>query len=178
MDNRTFHTQLVQWQKLPGDIEEQEYFMSVYPAPLDAKLTALSTLYLEGSRQQQVQLRHFFASNECSAAPLRSRYARFDNALIYMRRAARCIKSTAESARLRQALAAATYTEGQVDTHDLLVSLAFLYYTATRAGIDPVPAFDEAAAIAEPQAQEALRAFLHCEAATARRIVQHYEGTC
>lgn len=173
-----FQIQLVQWPMMPGDIEAQDYFMSVYPAPLDAKLTALSTLYLAGSPQQQAQLRQFFASGRCSACPLQSAYARFDNALIYMRRITRCIRTIADDPLVRLGLAAAAYTEGGVDQHDLLVSLAFLYHAAMRAGIDPVPAFDAIAVTAGPQAQQALRAFLHCEASTATRIVQHYEGTC
>jgi hypothetical protein len=176
MENTTFHQHLVHWATMPGDIEEHQYFMSIYPAPLDTKLSTLSTLYLEGNPQQQAELRQFFASHKCSTFP--SAYARFDNALIYMRRISRCIRTLADSSFLRLGLAAAAYTEGQVDSHDLLVSLAFLYHTATRAGIDPIPSFGTVAVTAGPQAQKALQAFLHCEASTARRIVQHYEGTC
>ncbi|HLH60563.1 MAG TPA: hypothetical protein VKV20_02675 [Ktedonobacteraceae bacterium] len=178
MDSSSFQTQLVQWPMMPGDIEAQDYFMSIYPAPLDVKLTALSMLYLAGSPRQQAQLRQFFASSKCSDCPLQSAYARFDNALIYMRRIGRCIRTITDDSLLRFGLAAAAYTEGRVDRHDLLVSLAFLYHAAIRAGIDPVPAFDAIAATAGPQAQQALRAFLHCEASTVTRIVQHYEGTC
>lgn len=178
MDSSSFQTQLVQWPMMPGDIEAQDYFMSIYPAPLDVKLTALSTLYLAGSPQQQARLRQFFASDGCSVCPLQSAYARFDNALIYMRRIARCIRTAADDSLVRPGLAAAAYIEGKVDQHDLLVSLAFLYHAATRAGIDPVPAFDAVSVTAGPRAQQALRAFLHCEASTATRIVRHYEGTC
>lgn len=178
MDRRDFHTSLDQWSKMPGDLEEKEYFMSVYPAPLDVKFTTLSMLYLESGAQQKKAVTQFFASGSCADASSHSAYGRFDNALIYMRRIARCVRTTADGLPLRLGLAAAAYTEGQVDGHDLLVSLAFLYYAAARAGIDPVPYFNVVAVTAGPQAGEALRAFLHCEAATARRIVQHYEGTC
>ena len=178
MDNRTFQTRLAQWPTMPGDIEGKEYFMSVYPAPLDTKFHALSALYLEGSPHQQMQLTQFFTSGGCAVVPQQSSYARFDNALIYMRRVSRCIETVAHSSFLHLGLAAAAYTEGRVDSHDLLVSLAFLYHAATRAGINPVPAFDAVAATAGARAQEALRAFLYCEAWTPRRMVQHYEGTC
>src|SRR5947209_4899118 len=175
MDSIDFHTRLVQWSTMPGDLEEKEYFMSVYPAPLDVKFTTLSMLYLEGNAQQQKEVTQFFASDRCSVVPSHSAYGRFDNTLIYMRRIARCIRTAADGLPLRLGLAAAAYTEGQVETHDLLVSLAFLYHTAVRAGIDPVPSFESVAVTAGPQAHEALGAFLHCEAVTARRIVHHYE---
>lgn len=177
-ETAAFQAHLLAWAKMPGDIEDQSYFMNLYPAPLDTKLTALSELYMEGNPKQQEQLRQFFASDQCSVVPLQLSYARFDNALIYMRRISRCIRTTADEALLRSGLAAAAYIEGRVDAHDLLVSLAFLYHTATRAGIDPVPAFSALAESAGPQAQQSLRAFHYCDASTARRIVQHYEGTC
>jgi hypothetical protein len=178
MENKNFHQHLVQWNRMPGDLEEQEYFMSVYPAPLDAKFHALSALYLEGSPQQQRDLTDFFASGTAANAVDGSAYARFDNAIIYMRRVARCLESAADSSLLRLGLAAATWTEGRVSNHDLLISLAFLYHAAARVGMDPAPHFATIAATARPQSQEALHAFLHCDVVTVRRMVQHYEGTC
>ncbi len=178
MDNQTFHLRLAQWTAMPGDIEEKAYFMRAYPDPLDTKFHALSALYLEGNPQQQTQLKHFFASDECSITPLLSLYARFDNAVIYMRRVSRSMRTATDGALLRQGLAAAAYTDGHVDPHDLLVSLAFLYSAATRVGLDPVPTFNDVAATAGLQAREALRSFISCDASTPQRIVQHYEGTC
>ena len=178
MENQTFHLRLAQWDIMAGDLEEQEYFMSVYPAPQDEKFHALSVLYLESDSQQQRDLTNFFASGLAAVAFSCTAAARFDNAIIYMRRVARCIRSAADSSLLRLGLAAAAWTEGRVESHDLLISLAFLYHAATRAGIDPVAHFDTIAGAAGPQSQAALRAFLHCDVATVRRMVGHYEGTC
>jgi hypothetical protein len=177
MEDRTFYRHLIHWDVMPGELEEKEYFMSVYPAPLDAKFHALSALYLQGSQQQRMSLIDCFATGTAISFP-HSTHARFDNVIIYMRRIARCLSSAADSFLLRLGLTAAALTENQVESHDLLVSLAFLYHAASRAGIDPVPEFDRIAAIASPQVQEALRAFLHCDVSTVRRMVQHYEGTC
>jgi hypothetical protein len=178
MESKTFYQRLVQWKMMPGDLEEKEYYMSVYPASLDAKFHALSTLYLEGSPLQQWDLLNLFAAGTSAVSPSHAACARFDNAIIYMRRVARCIRSIADGPLLRLGLAAAALTEGRVDSHDLLISLAFLYHTAARVGINPAPHFATIAATARPQSQEALRAFLHCDVATVRRMVQHYEGTC
>jgi hypothetical protein len=178
MENKTFHQHLVQWNMMPGDLEEQEYFMNVYPAPLDAKFHALSALYLEGSPQQQRDLTDFFASGTAANAADGLASARFDNAIIYMRRVARCLGSVSDSSLLRLGLAAAAWTERRTGNHDLLISLAFLYHAAARSGIDPVPYFDTIASTAGPQSQAALQAFLHCDVTTVRRMVQHYEGTC
>jgi hypothetical protein len=178
MERKTFYLRLGQWDMMPGDLEGREYFMSVYPASLDAKFHALSALYLEGSLQQQWDLPNFFAAGTAAVSPSHSACARFDNAIIYMRRVARCITSVADGSLLRLGLVAAALTESRVDSHDLLISLAFLYHAAARAGIDPAPHFATIAATARPQSQEALRAFLHCDVSTVRRMVQHYEGTC
>ena len=177
MEDKTFCQRLTHWDMMPGELEEKEYFMSVYPAPLDAKFHALSALYLLGSQEQRRNLIDCFATGTAISFPY-STHARFDNVIIYMRRVARCLRSAADSFLLRLGLAAAALTENRVESHDLLVSLAFLYCSALRAGIDPVPEFDRIAAIASPQVQEALRAFLRCDLSTVRRMVQHYEGTC
>jgi hypothetical protein len=197
MEDETFCQRLIHWDVMPGELEEHEYFMSLYPAPLDAKFHALSALYLLGSQEQRRSLIDCFANNTDDSAvsstfdsvvnsPIsgtalsfpHSTYTRFDNVIIYMRRVARSLRSTTDSFLLRLGLAAATLTENRVESHDLLVSLAFLYYSASRAGIDPVPEFGRIAAIASPQIQEALQAFLHSDLATVKRMVQHYEGTC
>ncbi len=178
MQEEIFHQLLAQWRQMPGDLEEREYFMSVYPAPLDAKFHVLSALYLESSSQQQQLLIDCFIHSTAPTPSPGSGNAHCDNAIIYMRRIARSVRSAADGDLLRLGVAAAAWTEGRADSHDLLVSLAFLYHAAARAGIDPLPCFEDIATLAGEQTQEALRAFLHCEASTVRRMVQHYEGTC
>ena len=178
MNNHTLHLHLTQWLELPGDLADPTYFMTPYPAPLDTKFHALSTLYLEIDPPQQQYLTNFFAHNITPTPSSETTNTRFDNAIIYMRRAARCIMSAPDESLLRLGLAAAAWTEGQVDNHDLLISLAFLYHAATRAGINPAPHFEVIAAIAGSQGQTTLRAFLHCDVKTVRRMVRHYEGTC
>lgn len=48
---------------------------------------------------------------------------------------------------LHRGLAAASILDGRLDLHDTQVNLGYLYRAAARAGLDPVPAFREVAAL-------------------------------
>jgi hypothetical protein len=97
----------------------------------------------EESPRTHVRVTDWIASRERGRNDL-------SNLILYMRRVASSITSEAGSSYLRQALAAAAILQEREDDRDIIVSLAFLHYGATRAGINPEPFFREVARLARP----------------------------
>lgn len=65
----------------------------------------------------------------------------------YIARAADQISSGGDTKWLQLGLAAASMLDGRLDLHDTQVNLGYLYRAAARAGIDPLPAFRDVAAL-------------------------------
>jgi hypothetical protein len=82
--------------------------------------------------------------------------------------------SSGDASRLRLGLVAATILQEREDYRDIVVSLAFLHHAARRAGIDPDPSFREVAALARPETEEFMRAFLERGEVDIEKLVETF----
>jgi hypothetical protein len=82
--------------------------------------------------------------------------------------------SSGDASRLRLGLVAAAILQEREDYRDIVVSLAFLHHAARRAGIDPDPSFREVAALASPETEEFMRAFLERDEADIEKMVETF----
>ena len=96
------------------------------------------------------------------------------NMTFYMRRVASSIKSSEDTWRLSLGLAAAAILQEREDFRDIIVSLAFLYHAATRAGIDPEPHFLEVASLARPETRQFIERFLERDGADIQHMVETF----
>jgi len=177
MDDSAFLARLAGWESMPGSIEDEAYFSSAFPGPLDAKFDALCALHLEASADQRAFLIDLFASQKSTLARPYLAYLRFDNLILgYMRRITRRITAPGDTTPLRLGLAAAAIVQEHPDYRDVIISLAFLHYAATRAGIDPRPHFEAVAALARPETGSFLLNFLTRSPAGIQHMVQELGG--
>lgn len=177
MDEVRFQKQLIAWQALPGQSDDESYLLHAYPSPLDAKFDALCRLYLEAEIPQREQLRRYFVSASGSDIERSVLAARADNLLSYIRRLARRLPLGGESAQVRWGVAAVALSAACADERDVLEASAWLKHAAMQAGIDLAPVLEAHAATSPPQAQRILTALRTSDAATIERIVRYHEGT-
>ncbi len=179
-----FEVRLIGCLEMPGEGDPYPHDADPYPAdPRDARFDALCTLYLEADEAQRAQIPALLAIEGNTQAYARiadwvasRERARNDlsNLIFYMRRVASSIMSSGDAARLRLGLAAAAILQEREDYRDIVVSLAFLHHAARRAGIDPDPSFREVAALARPETEEFMRAFLERDEADIEKMVETF----
>ena len=184
MNDNEFDTQLIEWLDMPGEgANPSEYYANSYPGPLDARFDALCALYLKADEQQRAQIPAMFAREESPRAYVRltdwiasRKRVRNDlsNLILYMRRVASSITSEDDISHLRQGLAAAAILQEREDYRDIIVSLAFLHYGATRAGINPEPFFREVASLARPETEQFIHGFLGRDEADIEQMVEDF----
>ena len=152
-----------------GEGEPYPHHANPYPEDVrDARFDALCALYLQAEQKQRVQIPAILAREESTRAyariaDWRTSRARsrtdLSNMVFYMRRVASSI-GPGDARRLKLGLAAAAILQEREDCRDIIVSLAFLHHAATRAGIDPEPAFLEVAGLARPVTRKFMEGFL------------------
>jgi hypothetical protein len=76
--------------------------------------------------------------------------ALFNAVWSYVEQAPELIRSAADGRRLELALAAISIDDGRVDLEQCQAALGRLYVAASRAGLDPKPGFQAAAAVSNP----------------------------
>jgi hypothetical protein len=182
MSDDGFEARLIEWIDMSGEGDPYPYYTNPYPAdPRDARFNALCALYLEGDEVQRAQIPALFAREESTRAyasiadwTVSRERARNDlsNLILYMRRVASSIRSSADTSRLRLGLAAAAILQEREDYRDIIVSLAFLHHAARRAGIDPGPFFRDVARLARPETEGFIRKFLEREEADIEQMVE------
>jgi|GEM_PF-5774445 len=177
MESERFQRRLAICQAMPGNSEDTSYLACNYPSPLDAKLDALCSLYLEASATQQETLAGLFTCEMSTAAEQLAINANIDNLLSYIRRVARRIKAVEDCALAQLGLAAAGLAAEGADERDILIACAFLQYAAMQADIDLAPMIEAQAATARPQTQRLLTALRKSDDATLTRIIRYHEGT-
>src|SRR6476659_4899457 len=146
VNNEEFLSRLLKWEaKLNRAERERDY----------SRFDALCALYLEATAEQRLQLPSLVAPEDS---------ARYDNVLggliVYMGWDAERIKTPADLLPLHLGLAAAAILQERLDDRDIGISLSFLYLAAKRAGIDPVPHFQEIAGMARPETKQFILRFL------------------
>ena len=184
MKDHEFETRLIEWPEMPGEGDPYPNHADPYPADLrDARFDALCSLYLEADEVRRAQIPALFAREESTRSYPRiadwiasRERARNDlsNLIFYMRRVALSINSGEDAWRLRLGLAAAAILQEREDSHDIIVSLAFLHHGARRAGIYPDPFFREVAALARPETVEFVLSFLERDEADIENIVEAF----
>ena len=182
MKDHEFEARLIEWPEMPGEGDPYLNHADPYPADLrDARFDALCSLYLEADEVRRAQIPALFAREESTRSYPRiadwiasRERARNDlsNLIFYMRRVALSINSGEDAWRLRLGLAAAAILQEREDSHDIIVSLAFLHHAARRAGIDPGPIFREVAGLARPETEGFIRKFLEREEADIEQMVE------
>ena len=157
MDNQTFLKRFSNWKAKLNKKEASDY----------SKYDALCALYLEATPEQRNRWLDFFARYDTpsyrermSKLKLISFEALIGEMTVYMRWDSERIKTHDDVYPLRLGLAAAAIVGEGLDNRDVTVSLAFLYYAAKQAGIDPVPHFREIAETARSEAKELMLNFL------------------
>ena len=184
MDDKEFEARLIEWLAMPGEGDPYPQHADPYPADFrDNRFDALCALYLEADGSQRAQIPSLFAREESTRAyahiadwaASRDR-ARNDlsGMILYMRRVASSIGSNDDARRLRLGLAAGAILQEREDDRDIVVSLAFLYQAARRAGIDPEPLFLEVAGLARPETSEFMRRFLERDEADVAQMVESF----
>ena len=184
MGDDGFEERLIEWLDMPGEGDPYPHHADPYPADLrDARFDALCALYLQADEKQRAQIPAILAREESTRAYahigdwISSReLARTDlsNMIFYMRRVALSIRPGDNARRLRLGLAAAAILQEREDYRDILVSLAFLYQAATRAGIDPESHFLEVASLARPETRQFIERFLQRDSADIEQMVEAF----
>lgn len=137
------------------------------PYPAELKAEAFASIWAESSDEQRRRLLYLFQPGEPSAAYAidslcdlflqadPGEQSRFRNSPIVSMLSFQAISSGVQLIRthqdigqLRRRLAAAVLLNGHDDYRDILMALASLWLAAARAGIDPLPYFQEAAHMA------------------------------
>ena len=183
MGDNEFEERLILWLGMPGEGDPYPHHANPYPADVrDARFDALCTLYLQAEQEQRVQFPTILAREESTRAYARiadwrtsRERARTDlsNMIFYMRRVASSL-GPGDAWRLKLGLAAAAILQEREDCRDILVSLAFLHHAATRAGIDPEPAFLEVAGLARPETRQFMENFLERNETDIRHMVEAF----
>ena len=184
MSDDGFEARLIEWIDMSGEGDPYPYYTNPYPAdPRDARFNALCALYLEGDEVQRAQIPALFAREESTRAyasiadwTVSRERARNDlsNLILYMRRVASSIRSSADTSRLRLGLAAAAILQEREDYRDIIVSLAFLHHAARHAEIDPDPFFREVAGLARPETEEFISSFLERDEEDIEQMVEAF----
>ena len=184
MGDDEFEARLIGWLAMPGGGDPYPQRADPYPAdPRDARFDALCALFLQADGAQRAQIPAIFAREESTRAYARiadwsasRERARNDlsSLILYMRRVASSIGSGDDTGRLRLGLAAGAILQEREDDRDIIVSLAFLYRAARRAGIDPEPFFLEVAGLAGPETGEFIRGFLERDKADIGQMVEAF----
>jgi hypothetical protein len=184
MRDDEFEARLVEWLDMSGEGDPYPHDADPYPTdPRDVRFDVLCALYLGADGAQRAQIPALFAREESTRG-----YARIadwiasrertrqdlSNLIFYMRRVASSIRSGDDASRLRLGLAAAAILQEREDYRDIIVSLAFLHHAARRAGIDPEPFFQEAAALARPETERFIRGFLERDEADIEQMVEAF----
>jgi hypothetical protein len=161
MDDTTFLSRFAQWQSTL-----QETDLSKHEA---WKYGTLCALYLEATAGQRRQLPHLVALEDTEAYE-----NRLWNLIGYMRLVSEQITTSNDVYPLHLGLAAAAILEERLDFRDIIVSLAFLYQAAKRAGIDPAPHFKEVGDLARPETADFIRGFLRRSKREIKRMAEHF----
>jgi hypothetical protein len=157
MDDQTFLKRFNSWEVKLSKKEQSDY----------SKYDALCALYLEATLEQRIRLLEFLTRYD--TLPDREWIGKLKSATygdllgeltVYMRWDSKRIKTQDDGYALRLGLAAAAIIGEGLDNRDVTVSLAFLYFAAKQAGLDPVPQFKAIAETARPEAKELILAFL------------------
>ena len=179
-----FEERQILWLGMPGEGEPYPHRAAPYPQDdRDARFDAMCVLYLEADEKQRAQIPAILAREESTRA-----YARIDDwvssrerartdlsdMIFYMRRVAGSIGSGDDIRRLKLGLAAAAILQEREDDRDIIVSLAFLYLAARRAGIDPEPHFLELASLARPETRHFIERFLERDEADIEQMVEAF----
>ena len=181
MSDDEFEARLIECLNMPGEGDPYPYHAGPYPEdPRDARFDALCALYLEADGAQRAQISSALAPEESTRAYARTadwtssrERARNDlsDLIFYTRRVASSMGSGDDTRRLRLGLAAGAILQEREDDRDIVVSLAFPYRAARRAGIDPEPFFAEVAGLAGPETGEFVRGFLKRDEADVGQMV-------
>lgn len=148
-DQRDFESRFQALIALPGN-GDPIYFHDIWKdigrSPLDAKLTALTELFIAANSEQRQLIRDHHEEQ----------HDRLWELIAYIRRVARLIVTKDDVGHLKLGLAAAAIEGGRWDYRDLIVSLVILRFAAERVGIDHVPFFNEAIKTVSMETNEAI----------------------
>jgi hypothetical protein len=166
MDEHTFMKRFHDWEATWGDAKRK------YDAAEMPKYDELCSLYPEADPEQRRRLPDMVAPQDSWVGDYRLGNLVYD----YMRSVSERIRTPKDLDSLRLGLAAAAIAERPLDWRDVLVSLAFLYFAATQAGIDPAPYFKEVANIANPETGKFIRGFLDRSDREIKDLVRQFSG--
>jgi hypothetical protein len=157
MNDQEFLGRLTRWETKLAKRDDRDY----------SKYDALCALYLEATSKQRSLLLDFLARRDMlpwhewiGKLKLTPYEELLGDLTVYMGWDSKRIKSSSDVYPLRLGLAAAAIIGEGLDHFDVAVSLAFLYFAAKGAGIEPVPHFKEIAETARPEAKEVILSFL------------------
>ncbi|MFL5734903.1 MAG: hypothetical protein ACJ78Q_17235 [Chloroflexia bacterium] len=169
MDESTFLRRLAEFKAMPDRVIDVRDFQLVktHPYPSEVKGAAFRALYAQASDEQRRRLPYLFLPGEPSSVyatdALCELFLRSDpdeqsrlldspvaRSLDFgsIRDRIPLIKTPDDAEQLRKGLAAAVLLNGRDDYRDILMALAALWLAAARAGIDPLPYFQEASRLA------------------------------
>ena len=169
---------------MPGEGDLYPHQTDPYPEdPRDARFDALCALYLQADEKQRAQIpRHPRPRGEHAGLRAYRRLENFTRAgqrrpvqhdLLHAPRG-KLHQIRDHAWRLRLGLAAAAILQEREDYRDIIVSLAFLYQAATRAGINPEPPFLEVAGLAEAETGRFIERFLERDSADIEHMVEDF----